>query len=154
MSRSLPSTSLPRGLHRWIYSSHVLEHFAYPQSLGGLLAECRRILKPGSFFSAAVPDARPYLEGYFHPKGFDPAVRCLYPPYHCHSAIDYVNHIAYVDGYHHHMFDGEPNGDPQASGIRRGSGAGVRSVHRSRRETTRVDLRFVQEARVDTGGGN
>jgi len=89
-----------------IYSSHVLEHFAYPEPLRGLLAECRRILRPGGFFSAAVPDVRPYLEGYFHPEGFDPAVRCLYrPAYHYHSAIDYVNYIAYMDGHHHHMFD-------------------------------------------------
>ncbi len=89
-----------------IYSSHVLEHFAYPQPLCGLLAECRRILKPKGFFSAAVPNARPYFEGYFQPDAFDPETRCLYrPAYHYHSAIDYVNYIAYMDGHHRYMFD-------------------------------------------------
>ena len=91
-----------------IYSSHVLEHFAYPQPLCGLLAECRRILKPKGSFSAAVPNARPYLEGYLRPESFDPEARCLYrPAYHYHSAIDYVNYIAYMDGHHRYMFDEE-----------------------------------------------
>jgi len=51
-----------------IYSSHVLEHFSYPEPLRSLLRECFRVLKVGSVFSAAVPDAgrafRSYAAGY------------------------------------------------------------------------------------------
>lgn|GEM_PF-2322582 len=104
---SLP-LPLPDACVDGIYSSHVLEHFAFPEPMCGLLAECHRILKPKAFFSTAVPNARPYLEGYFRPQAFDPEMRCLYrPAYHYHSVIDYVNYIAYMDGHHRYMFDEE-----------------------------------------------
>jgi predicted SAM-dependent methyltransferase len=64
------------------------------------LAECLRILKPGGKFSAAVPNARIFLNAYHNPDSFNPAVYCRYKPaYHYNSKIDYVNYIAYMDGH-------------------------------------------------------
>ena len=49
-----------------IYSSHVFEHF-YAEELAALLRECHRVLAPGGFLRAVVPDmraaARAYLSG-------------------------------------------------------------------------------------------
>ncbi len=88
-----------------IYSSHLLEHFTYPE-LMSFLAECLRILKPGGSFSAAVPNARIFLDSYHDPDRFNPAIYCPYKPaYHYNSKIDYVNYIAYMDGHHKYMFD-------------------------------------------------
>jgi SAM-dependent methyltransferase len=54
-----------------IYSSHVLEHFDYPD-LMKLLAECHRILKPHGMFSVCVPDASIYIKGYVSVEEFTP----------------------------------------------------------------------------------
>jgi predicted SAM-dependent methyltransferase len=90
-----------------IYSSHVLEHF-YHDDLIKLINDCRRILKPGGLFRAAVPNARIYIEGYIDPSEFDNEKHCLYKPaYHYYSNIDFVNFIAYMDGHHKYMFDEE-----------------------------------------------
>jgi predicted SAM-dependent methyltransferase len=49
-----------------IYSSHVFEHF-YAEELAALLRECHRVLAPGGFLRAVVPDmavaVRAYLSG-------------------------------------------------------------------------------------------
>lgn len=49
-----------------LYASHVLEHF-YADELGRLLAECRRVLRPGCGMRIVVPDmeaaARAYVAG-------------------------------------------------------------------------------------------
>jgi predicted SAM-dependent methyltransferase len=90
-----------------IYSSHVLEHFKYPELIK-LLEECLRILKPGGSFSASVPNARIYLEAYYNPEGFNAEKFCGHKPaYHYNSKIDYVNYMAYMDGHHKYMFDEE-----------------------------------------------
>jgi predicted SAM-dependent methyltransferase len=56
----------------FIYSEHVLEHFRF--DLGAdLLAECRRVLKPGGVIRTVVPDAdyrtyeKPEIAGYPSP---------------------------------------------------------------------------------------
>lgn len=88
-----------------IYSSHLLEHFEYAD-LVKFLKECLRILKPGGVFSAAVPNARIYLEAYQNSVGFDPSLFCRYEPsYNGNSRMDYVNYIAYMGSHHRYMFD-------------------------------------------------
>lgn len=88
-----------------VYSSHVLEHF-FVRDLQFLLGECWRVLKPGGTFSAAVPNARIYLDAYRAPEKFAAEQFCQYQPaYAFFSAIDYVNYTAYMDGAHRHMFD-------------------------------------------------
>lgn len=90
-----------------IYCSHVLEHFYYPQLIS-LLSECYRILKPEGTFKAAVPNARIFLEAYFHPEKFDVGKYCTFEPaLQYHSSIDYVNYIAYMKGWHRFLFDEE-----------------------------------------------
>lgn len=54
------------GVADLVYMSHVLEHFSYDEG-GRLLAECRRVLKPGGVVRVLVPDAevltKKYLDG-------------------------------------------------------------------------------------------
>lgn len=97
----------PDGCVRKIYSSHLLEHFKH-DVLNNFLNECKRVLEPGGTFSAAVPNARIYLDAYQNPEDFDPELFCRYTPaYYNNSKIDYVNYIAYMNGEHHYMFDEE-----------------------------------------------
>lgn len=46
-----------------IYASHVIEHFTYAAGTQ-LLAECRRVLKPGGLLRVAVPDAERLIRNY------------------------------------------------------------------------------------------
>jgi predicted SAM-dependent methyltransferase len=46
-----------------IYSSHVFEHF-YAEELAALLSECHRVLVPGGFLRAVVPDMRAAARAY------------------------------------------------------------------------------------------
>lgn len=105
ISQPLP---FPDGSVEIIYSEHVLEHFTYPDPLAKVLAECRRILKPGGVFSCAVPNARLYLEAYFRPEGFDLSRYCEFDTGLSYKTpIDYVNCIAFMAGHHKHLFDDE-----------------------------------------------
>lgn len=89
-----------------IYSSHLIEHFAYPSPMQDLLSECYRILIPGGVFSVAVPDARIYIEAYVNDKqlseeeflNHDVGLKFK-------NKIDYVNFVAYQGEEHKHMFD-------------------------------------------------
>ena len=81
-----------------IYSSHLLEHFTYKE-LMGVLAECKRILVSGGSFSAAVPNARLYLESYSNPGNEDIQGLCRSKQgLNGKTGIDYVNYMAYMDG--------------------------------------------------------
>ncbi|MFM6204094.1 class I SAM-dependent methyltransferase, partial [Planktothrix sp.] len=105
LSKPLP---FPDNCVEEIYSSHLLEHFSFPDPMLNLLSECYRVLKPGGIFKIAVPDARIYIESYEKPDQFDPEKHCLYTPaYHYHSKIDFINYIAYMDGHHRYLFDNE-----------------------------------------------
>jgi predicted SAM-dependent methyltransferase len=91
-----------------IYSSHVLEHFTYPHPLLDVLRDCHRVLKPGGTFSAAVPNARLYLQAYFSPENFDRGTFCDFDVGLSYgNRIDVVNFIAYLGGEHKVMFDEE-----------------------------------------------
>jgi predicted SAM-dependent methyltransferase len=91
-----------------IYSSHLLEHLAYPSAMLSLLAECRRVLKLGGIFSVCVPNARIYIDAYLNPEKFDPDQYCVFKPaYHYSSPIDFINYMAYMGGHHLHLFDQE-----------------------------------------------
>lgn len=97
----------PESSVQMIYSSHLLEHFNYSE-LFNFLMECHRILVPNGIFSAAVPNARIYLDAYHNPANFNVDVFCRHKPaYHGNSKIDYVNYIAYMAGHHRYMFDDE-----------------------------------------------
>jgi predicted SAM-dependent methyltransferase len=105
LTRPLP---FPDGSVDEIYSSHVLEHFAYPRPLLDVLEESRRVLKPGGRFSIAVPNARRYLQAYFEPDGFDRGIFCAHDVgLSYRNRIDVVNFIAYLGGEHKFMFDEE-----------------------------------------------
>jgi predicted SAM-dependent methyltransferase len=103
LRRGLP---FPRDSVSVLYSSHVLEHFSY-RELNFLLSECLRVLKSGGEFSACVPDASIYLKGYSEPSKFDRSHLTYGPAVHSGLNIDIVNYVAYMNGEHKHMFDGE-----------------------------------------------
>lgn len=86
------------------YSSHVFEHFSYPEPMISILKECRRCLKHNGTFSICVPNAAIYIDAYL--GGRYPSEDKLYSPaIHDNSYIDILNYIAYMDGHHRHMFD-------------------------------------------------
>ena len=90
-----------------IYCSHLLEHFGYTD-LTGLLSECHRVLRADGLFKVAVPDAAVYVKAYFRPDEFNVEEYCTYQEdFQYHSKIDVINYIAYMSGYHHHLFDQE-----------------------------------------------
>jgi predicted SAM-dependent methyltransferase len=89
-----------------IYSSHMLEHFVYPEPMLSLLRDCNRMLKPGGRIRIAVPNARLFLNAYFNPEDFDRERFCGWEVgLHYTSRIDVVNFIAYLGGEHRFMFD-------------------------------------------------
>jgi len=61
-----------------IYSSHTLEHFAFPD-LCILLKRCYAALKPGGFFSICVPNARLYIQAYLGGKTLSRRRKCIPP---------------------------------------------------------------------------
>lgn len=91
-----------------IYSSHVLEHFTYPGPLLHVVHECHRVLKPGARIRVAVPDARVFLNAYFHPELFDREQFCTEDVgLSFRNRMDVVNFIAYLGGDHRYLFDQE-----------------------------------------------
>jgi SAM-dependent methyltransferase len=91
----------------FIYAEHVFEHFSY-RDLVALLGDCYRTLKPEGKLSFSVPNARIYLEGYYHPESFDYKKFCQWDfGLSYKTKIDYVNYIFYMDGQHGYMFDEE-----------------------------------------------
>lgn len=101
---------LPDATVEELYASHVFEHFHHPE-LMRLLAECRRVLKPGGRLRLAVPDAALYVRDYL---ARDMSHLSSYiterEGYFIHSPIDVVNLVAYDRGaqYEHgYLFDRE-----------------------------------------------
>ncbi len=91
-----------------IYTSHLLEHFEFKDTVR-LLRECWRILEPGGTISVCVPDASIYIRAYTGgewPEGKASTDFLTHgPALLSDSPLDIVNYIAYMDGHHKHMFD-------------------------------------------------
>lgn len=89
-----------------IYSSHIFEHFSYPNPMMFFLSECRRILKDDGEFSIAVPNARLFLDAYYDPDNFDKEKFCNWDVGLSYKTpIDFVNFVAYLGHEHKHLFD-------------------------------------------------
>ena len=92
------------------YSSHVFEHFSYPEPMLSILKDCLRCLKVQGIFSICVPDAAMYVDAY--QKGKYPLLdgHCMeevhyMPAVHHNSKMDILNYMAYMDGHHKYLFD-------------------------------------------------
>ncbi len=93
----------PDNQFSFIYSSHVLEHFAF-RDLKRLLLEIFRILKPGGVFSICVPNTSTYIDIYLGNKSPNGLVEYL-PAKISECPMDILNYIFYMDGHHKIMFD-------------------------------------------------
>ena len=90
-----------------LYSSHFLEHLSFREGQV-FLNECLRVLVPGGNFSICVPNSRIYIEAYCLNNTLNPDLFFAYKPaFNNTTRIDYINHIAYMDGEHKYMFDEE-----------------------------------------------
>lgn len=97
----------PDGSIDKVYSSHFLEHLTFKEGQA-FLKECLRVLVPGGNFSICVPNSRIYIEAYYLNNTLDPNLYFGYKPaFNNTTKIDYINHIAYMDGEHRYMFDEE-----------------------------------------------
>lgn len=57
---------LPSRSAKAIFTEHLLEHLDYEEEAPVLLAECRRVLRPGGVIRIVVPDGRKYLTTYLN----------------------------------------------------------------------------------------
>lgn len=99
---------LPNETAQAIYSSHLLEHFSFKECQK-LLDECHRVLKDDGKISVCVPDARIYISAYLNAVNLHES-RDFFQykaAYNNTTRIDYVNHVAYMNGHHKYMFDKE-----------------------------------------------
>jgi SAM-dependent methyltransferase len=99
------------GTCAYVYSSHFFEHLDPADGLA-LMRECRRILRPGGTFRAALPDMRAIFRAYLAgDRSFFAIAESLgFVPYAepgiRHDA-DYVNWAAYQHGEHKAIYDTE-----------------------------------------------
>jgi predicted SAM-dependent methyltransferase len=90
-----------------IYSSHVLEHFYYKDTLK-IIKECYRLLKPNSIFRVCVPNAKIYINAYLNQEKFNLNDMENSPYFdRTNTNIDYINFMAYMGGEHKYLFDEE-----------------------------------------------
>jgi predicted SAM-dependent methyltransferase len=104
LSKGIP---FPVNSVKKIYCSHLLEHLNFVENIK-FLSSCLKALVPGGTFSACVPNARLFIEGYWNQNGFDEKkyLSCE-GAYNGTGKIDYINYIAYMGGAHKIMFDQE-----------------------------------------------
>ena len=89
-----------------VYSSHLFEHLTFDEGQA-LMAEAKRVLKPGGIFSVVVPNARLYIEGYLGQREIPSEFYGWAPAFNNTTAIDAVNYVAYMAGEHKYLFDQE-----------------------------------------------
>jgi predicted SAM-dependent methyltransferase len=89
-----------------IYSSHLMEHFHYPDLIE-LLKHCLRVLRPGGIYSACVPDASIYVRSYLQSTPLKPEYLAHRPAVISDKKMDVINYIAYMGDQHRYMFDEE-----------------------------------------------
>lgn len=99
---------LPDNSVSQIYSSHVLEHFYYQDSLK-IVKECYRLLKPQGMLKICVPNAKLYINSYYEQKTAQLEIEentknTIYFD-KTDTDIDYLNYMAYMGGEHKYMFD-------------------------------------------------
>jgi SAM-dependent methyltransferase len=99
------------GTCAYVYSSHFFEHLDPTDGLA-LMRECRRVLRLGGTFRAALPDMRAIFRAYLSgDRAFFAIAESLgFVPYSepgvRHDA-DYVNWAAYQHGEHKAIYDPE-----------------------------------------------
>ncbi len=90
-----------------VYSEHFLEHLAYPGELERVLAEIRRVLRPGGVISTGVPRVENALRDYVNGETtwFDNVRSQGQHPTWCTTRIDNVNYVFHQAGEHKYAYD-------------------------------------------------
>ena len=96
LSRGLPFADASM---RGVFSEHCLEHFPLGRART-LIAEVRRVMRPGAWFRVVVPDCELYLRTYVRALEGDRDARFPYPdsvPASLGLPAMYVNRVFYQD---------------------------------------------------------
>jgi predicted SAM-dependent methyltransferase len=94
-----------------IISEHFFEHVEYPGTVGALLKECLRVLKPGGTLRVSVPDTEWPLRDYCSggESSYSQALRDnprWHPP-ECETRIEHINYHFRQGGEHLFAYDFE-----------------------------------------------
>jgi predicted SAM-dependent methyltransferase len=92
-----------------IYSEHFVEHLSYPGELEPFLAECQRVLRPGGFFEAGMPDVERNLAAYAKrdEQFFRQQRESWWSPKWCVTHLDSINFTFRQGGEHKFAYDFE-----------------------------------------------
>ncbi len=104
--------TMPEGLShftdnsvRYIYTSHFLEHIAYPGEATTLVQECLRILVPGGRLRIVVPGIEKIIHAYQrNDKAFFDIQATLHPAW-CTTPLEHLMYALQQDGEHKYGYD-------------------------------------------------
>ena len=116
-SRSKPGAlkmRLPRGLKRfddgsarYIYASHLLEHFEYPAAALELARQCHRILRPGGALRVVVPGIEQIIRAYVRDdRAFFETQQRMHPA-SCTTKLEHLMYALQQKGKHKYGYDFE-----------------------------------------------
>lgn len=105
---------LPRGLKRfdadsarYIYASHLLEHFAYPAEALEFAEQCYRVLRPGGALRVVVPEIEQIIRAYvLDDQGFFEVQRQMHPAW-CTTKLEHLMYALQQKGEHKYGYDFE-----------------------------------------------
>lgn len=93
-----------------IFSEHCFEHFDYPNTIGGILKECLRILRPGGILTFSVPDTEWILNDYSAGSDAPYFHACKEHDWHpksCTTRLEHINYHFRQEGKHRFAYDFE-----------------------------------------------
>jgi predicted SAM-dependent methyltransferase len=93
----------------YIFTEHFLDHLQFPDGVGHLLRECRRVLKPGGTMRVVVHDGERLLRACVEKDAefFRGIADFDLPDENVSSLMAYVNHIFRFNGFHQFIYDYE-----------------------------------------------
>lgn len=93
----------------YVFTEHFLDHLQFPDGVGRLLRECRRVLKPGGTIRVVVHDGERLLRACVEKdvEFFRGIADFDLPDENVSSLMAYVNHIFRFNGFHQFIYDYE-----------------------------------------------
>lgn len=91
-----------------VYSEHFFEHLEYPDEVRALLAEIRRVLRPGGVLRLVVPDTQEILSAYVNrDEEWFRITKELWHPSWCDTPLHSVNYHFRQRSQHKYAYDFE-----------------------------------------------